>query len=350
VPAPAIAPRGFGPRETVLLLTLASMWGLSFLFIEIALRGLGPMWIVVGRTGVGALVLLTVLRLRGRRLPASARLWGQVLILGVVTNAVPWSAVAWAQQSLPSGLVALLMAAVPTSTLLVSVAIGLERFTPARIAGLALALSGVALTVAGDATDPGRLVAIGVIVVATIMYASGAVYANQRVSGNASALTIATGQVITAFLVTVPVALLLDPLPDPQALTPAVLAAVTALGALGTGAAFLVFYTLIERVGATNTTLVTYLIPLVAVVAGAVVLGERLGVAALAGGLLIVGGVWLAQRGTRATGELDPESGIETVADAHAPATPWDEPAPHEDDDASAAEPAPHAGGRRPHQ
>jgi drug/metabolite transporter (DMT)-like permease len=303
--APIASPRSFGPRETALLLTLASMWGLSFLFIEIALRGLGPMWIVVARTGVGALVLLTVLRLRGHRLPTSASLWGRVLILGIMTNAVPWSAVAWAQQSLPSGLVALLMAAVPTSTLLVSVAIGLERFTPARLAGLALALSGVALTVAGDATDPGRLVAMGVIVVATMMYASGAVYANQRVSGTASALTIATGQVLTAFLVTVPMALLLDPLPRLAELTPAVLGAVTALGALGTGAAFLVFYTLIERVGATNTTLVTYLIPLVAVIAGALVLGERLGLAALVGGLLIIGGVWLAQRGTRA-GDPDP--------------------------------------------
>jgi drug/metabolite transporter (DMT)-like permease len=77
--------------------------------------------------------------------------------------------------------------------------------------------------------------------------------------------------------------------------------AVMALGAVGTGAAFLVFYTLIERVGATNTTLVTYLIPLVGVVAGAVVLGERLALAAMAGGGLIIAGVWLAQRGTRAT-------------------------------------------------
>jgi drug/metabolite transporter (DMT)-like permease len=298
---PVASPRSFGPRETALLLTLASMWGLSFLFIEVALRGLGPMWIVVGRTGVGALVLLLVLRLRRHRLPTSASLWGRVLILGIMTNAVPWSAVAWAQQSLPSGLVALLMAAVPTSTLVVSVAIGLERFTPTRLAGLALALGGVGLTVAGDATDPGRLLAMGVILVATMMYASGAVYANQRVSGVASALTIATGQVLTAFLVTVPVALLLDPLPRVAAMTPAVLGAVTALGALGTGAAFLVFYTLIERVGATNTTLVTYLIPLVAVLAGALVLGERLGLAALVGGVLIVGGVWLAQRGTRAT-------------------------------------------------
>lgn len=300
VPVSTPSTRAFGPRETVLLLALASIWGLSFLFIEIALRGLGPMWIVVGRTGVGALVLLTVLRLRGHRLPVSARMWGRLLLLGVVTNAVPWSAVAWAQQALPSGLVALLMAAVPSSTLVVSAMVGLERFTFTRVAGLALALSGVGLTVAADLGDPGRLLAIGVIVGATMMYASGAVFASRRVSGTASALTIASGQVVTAFLVTVPVALLLDPLPDPAAWTPAVIGAVVALGGLGTGVAFLLFYTLIERVGATNTTLVTYLIPLVAVLAGALVLGERLDLPALLGGILIVAGVWLAQRGTAA--------------------------------------------------
>lgn len=295
------SPRAFGPREAALLLSLASMWGLSFLFIELALRGLGPMWIVVGRTGIGALVLLAATRLRGHRVPDSVRPWRQLLLLGIVTNAVPWSAVAWAQQSLPSGLVALLMAAVPSSTLVVSVLVGLERFTLARVLGLGLALSGVGLTVAADLGDPGRLIAIGTVIVATVMYASGAVYANRRVSGTASALTIATGQVVSAFAVTVPVALVVDPLPDRGALTPSVLGAVAALGALGTGIAFLIFYTLIERVGATNTTLVTYLIPLVAVIAGALILSERLAPPAMAGGGLIVLGVYLAQRGTAAS-------------------------------------------------
>ena len=301
------SPRAFGPRETLLLLALAGMWGLSFLFIELALRGVGPMWVVVGRTGMGALVLLLVLRLRRHPLPNTLLLWRRLLLLGIVTNAVPWSAVAWAQQSLPSGLVALLMAAVPTSTLVVSVLVGLERFTVRRVLGLALALSGVGLTVAADLGDPGRLLAIGVVVVATVMYASGAVYASRRVSGTSSPLTIAVGQVVSAFVVTVPVALVLDPLPDPAALTPSVVGALVALGALGTGIAFLVFYTLIERVGATNTTLVTYLIPLVAVVAGAVVLAERLALPAMLGGGLIVLGVWLAQRGTAPTpaDELD---------------------------------------------
>jgi drug/metabolite transporter (DMT)-like permease len=274
------------------------MWGLSFAFIEVALRGIGPIWIVVGRTGVGAIVLLAVLRLRGRGLPRSPALWGHLLVLGVFANALPWMAVAWAQQWIPSGLAALLMAMVPTSTLLVSAAFRIERLTSRRMGALAIALSGVALTVAAEATGPGRVSAIAVVMAATFLYAVGAVYASRWVSGNEGALTIAAGQVTMAFLVALPAALLFETRPNLAALTPGVIGSMLALGAIGTGAAFVVFYTLIERVGATNTTLVTYLIPFIAVVAGAVLLGERLSPVALLGGALIIGGVWLAQRWT----------------------------------------------------
>jgi drug/metabolite transporter (DMT)-like permease len=304
----APAARAFGPAEAGLLLALGGMWGFSFLFIEIALRGLGPIWIVAGRTGIGAVFLIGVLHLRGKRLPTSLRVWKHLLMLGILANAIPWVGASWAQQWLPSGLVALLMAAVPASTLVVSVAAGLERFTLPRITGLALALSGVALTVAAESADPGRAVAIAVVVGATVMYAIGAVYANRLVSGLESPLTIAAGQVLMAFLVSLPAALLLDSAPRLERITPEVAGAVLALGMIGTGAAFLLFYTLIERVGATNTTLVSYLIPLVAVIAGAVVLGERIGAAAMAGGGLIVAGVWLAQKGTRGGRSASPAS------------------------------------------
>jgi drug/metabolite transporter (DMT)-like permease len=299
VPTSVARSRTFTPRDAVLLLSLGGMWGLSFLFIEVALRGFTPLWIVAGRTLTGAAFLLIVLRGRRQPLPRSLPLWGHLFVLGLVSNALPWGAVAWAQQAIPSGLAALLMALVPTSTLVVAVLVGMERFSLSRAIGLLLALGGVGLTVAADLTDTGRLVAIVVIVLATVLYGAGAVYAKRFVSGVASPLTIATGQVASAGLVSTVAALVLDPLPAWSALAPEVLGAVLALGTIGTGGAFLVFYTLIARVGATNTTLVTYLIPLVAVVAGALVLGERLPPEALLGGALIGAGIWLAQRGTR---------------------------------------------------
>jgi drug/metabolite transporter (DMT)-like permease len=272
------------------------MWGLSFLFIELALRDLTPIWIVALRTAVGGTTLLLLLRLRRGTLPRTGRLWGTVLVLGVVNNAAPWTLLAWAQQSLPSGLAGLLMAIVPTSTLLVAAAVGLERITRTRLVGLLLALGGVGTIVAGDLEQPGRVLAVVAVVAATLLYAVGAVFAKQRASGTAPPLTIATGQVLGAAVVSLPLAWLTSGPISIRAVAGTTWLAVTLLGVFGTGLAFLVFYVLVERVGATNATLTTYLIPIVAVVAGALLLDERLGVGAGIGGALILLGIWLAQR------------------------------------------------------
>lgn len=277
------------------------MWGLSFLFIEFALEGMTPLWIVAARTLVGGAVLLVILRTGHGLLPRGWQTWRHLLVLGSVNNALPWAGVAWAQQELPSGLTALLMALVPTSTLLVAAAIGLERLTRVRVVGLLLALGGVGLIVVEDLDQPGRVLAVAAVVVATILYAVGAVYAKRHVSGTLPPLALATGQVLAAATVTLPVALLVDGVPGGAALQLPVLGAVAALGVFGTGLAFLVFYVLIERVGATNATMTTYLIPLVAVVAGAIVLDERLALSAFAGGALIGIGIWLSQRSSART-------------------------------------------------
>lgn len=221
-----------------------------------------------------------------------------MLIIGAVNNALPWTAVAWAQQSLPSGLTALLMALVPMSTLLVSAAIGSERLTGPRVAGLLLAMVGVGLIVGGDVDEPGRLLAVGAVVSATLLYALGAVYAKRQLSGVWPPLVIATGQVLAASAVSLPLAMVFGGRVALAGLELPVIGAVAALGAFGTGFAFVLFYTLIERVGATNATLTTYLIPVVAVIAGVLVLGESIGLAALAGGATIVIGILLTQRAT----------------------------------------------------
>jgi len=292
---PVTAAARFAPVDVGLLLLLSGMWGLSFLFIELALRELGPIWIVAGRTSVGGVILLAILLLRGTGLPRGRDLWLRLAMLGVVNNALPWAAVAWAQQRLPSGLTGLLMAIVPTSTLLVAAVVGLERITPRRLAGLLLALGGVAVIVGGDVEQPGRILAVLAVILATLGYASGAVFAKSQVSGRAPPLTIATGQVLSAAVATLPAAWLLEGRPAVTSLSPTTLGAVALLGALGTGLAFLVFYVLVARVGATNATLTTYLIPIVAVAAGTLFLDERLGLSALVGGALILIGIWLAQ-------------------------------------------------------
>lgn len=287
----------FGPRDALLLATLAGFWGFSFLFIEVALRAVAPLWIVSARVTIGAAVLLTVLAARRVRLPRGWSLWRHLVVLGVLNNAVPWTAVAWAQQSLPSGLTALLMALVPLSTLLVSVTVGLEQITSLRLIGLAVSLGGVALIVLEGVEDIGRIIAMATVMAATLLYATGTVYAKRHVSGRIPALSLAAGQVSATAVLLVPFSLLVAPLPTAGELNVAIVGSLVALGALGTGFAFLLFYTLVERVGATNATMVTYLVPVIAVIAGIVVLGEELGTRVLVGGAVVVAGIWVTQRG-----------------------------------------------------
>lgn len=289
----------FAPIDVAMLLTLSFMWGSSFLFMEVSVDTVHPLWIVLTRTATGGLALLAILTLRGRRLPRDLRLWGHLALLGAFNNAVPWTGVAWAQQFIPSGLAALLMSLVPISTLLISFGVGLERFTVIRFAGLMTALAGVAIIVGDDIDDTGRLVAILVVVGATVMYAISAVYAKLVIAGRERPMELATGQILMAAALTAPVAIFVAPLPVRADVTVGIIGALVTLGVIGTGLAYLTFYTLIERVGATNSSLVTYLIPVVAIVLGAVVLGERLGLAALAGGAFVVAGIWLSQRQRR---------------------------------------------------
>lgn len=293
---PASVRSTFTPLDVAFFLGLSSMWGLSFLFIKVSVDQLSPMWVVAGRTGVGALVLLVILRLRGRWLPPPGRAWLHLLVLATIGNAVPWGLVAYAQRSLPSGLTAVVNSLVPVSTLVVAAAIGQERMSARRVLGLVLALAGTTVVVWGELGTPGRGIAVLIVAGATLMYGGSAVYAKRFVSGRQRPLAVAAGQVVLALLVSVPVAWLIGPTPEWSELRPTVIGAVVALGAFGTGLAFLLFYLLIERVGATSATMVTYLIPVVGVLAGWLFLDEQVGLNLLVGAAGILTGVWLAQR------------------------------------------------------
>lgn len=286
----------FTLRDVLLLLALACMWGCSFLFIKVAVDVVAPLWIVALRCVIGASLLLVILRIRGTRLPRGRRIWLDLTLLAALGNAIPWALLAWATQYLPSGLVAVVNALAPTSTMLIAMAIGLESAALRRFVGLAIALGGTALAVSGDLGAPGTAVAAVAIVIATVSYGGGTVYAKQRVSGTQPPLAIATGQVVMAALLSLPVALLASPAPELAAVTLPIAGSLVALGVFGTGLAFYTFYALIEGVGATSAVMVTYLIPVVALLAGAVVLGEVLTLVVVAGTALTIGGVWLAQR------------------------------------------------------
>lgn len=295
-PAPTVSRSSFSPADAGLFVLLSSVWGMSFLFIKVAVETVSPLWVVAGRTSIGGLVLAVILRLRGAALPRERVTWLHLLVLATIGNAVPWGLIAWAQQTLPSGITAVLNSLVPASTLAVAVAVGVETLSSRRVAGLALAIAGTLAIMWGELQVPGRLLPLVVVAGATVMYGGASVYAKRFVSGRVRPLAVATGQILLSAALSLPLAWLVGPTPRWSELGPAVVVSLVLLGAFGTGLAFLLFYLLIQRVGPTNTTMVTYLIPVVAVITGWVLLGERLGLNVLVGAAGILGGVWLAQR------------------------------------------------------
>lgn len=287
----------WGPREVALLLALAGMWGLSFTFIKVAVAEVTPLWIVATRVLVGGALLAAAVRLRALRVP-----WGDrpfllhLLVLAVATNLVPWTAVAWAQQFIPSGLTAVVNALVPVASLAIAVGVGQERLWATRAVGMALAVVGATVVASDELGAPESATAVLVIVAATVAYGGSAVYAKRHVSGRHPPLVVAFGQVAWSAVLVTPVAALTGPVPLPGRIGDTALLSLLGLGVLGTGLAFLTFYTLVERVGATGATTVTYLIPVVGVTAGVLFLDEALTLAIVAGTALILVGVALTNR------------------------------------------------------
>ena len=300
-----------------MFLLLAAIWGSSFLFIKIGLdEGVGPLTIVSLRTLFASLLLGVVLLARGDRLPLQWDVWKRMAFLGVSNIVVPFALIAWGQQYIPSGLASILNAMVPLFTIvLAAVALADEHITVARLAGLGIGFGGVVLlalpsleAAGGDADAALAVAGMLAVVIAAIFYAIASVYTRRRLTGHAivkqpdgswrapSPSEISFGSAFSAFVIISLMAVLFER-PDGglYALPSSGLAwlAMVWLGALGTGVAYLLFFRLIERWGATRTTLVTYVIPVVAIALGFIVLGERLRPLELVGAALIIGGVVL---------------------------------------------------------
>lgn len=280
---------------------LALIWGSSFLLIVYALEGLSPPQLVLGRLVTGTVVLLGVVAARRARLPREPVLWAHLAVMGVGGNVIPYWLFAFAGERISSGLAGILNATTPLFTLLVAMAatrVGWsgERLTRDRVAGLALGFAGVVVIVAPWAPGAlagslsGQLAAL----IASAWYAVAFVYTQRFITPSGySALVLAAGQLVCATAVLT----VLSPLVarTPVQLTPTVLGSVLVLGALHTGIAYQIYYRLVAEAGATSASMVTYLLPVVAVVLGIVVLDEPLRWNAGMGALVVLAGVALAE-------------------------------------------------------
>jgi len=275
---------------------LAVLWGSGFLLIKIALEGMSPIQIVLGRLIAAAVVMTVVVAYRKERLPRRLVPWAHLAVMAVVTNIAPYFLFAWGEQHITSSLAGVLNATTPLFTLLLAVGTHTERLTAPRLGGLILGFLGVVILAAPwhDGGLSSSLLGIGAALLASACYAASYVYARRYLSdGELSPLVLSSGQMIAgAVLLTLFAPVLAR---EPVALTANGVASVVVLGVLGTGIAYVLNYQLIADEGATAASTVTYLLPIVAVLLGLAVLGEPLGWNLAVGAVIVLLGVALSE-------------------------------------------------------
>jgi drug/metabolite transporter (DMT)-like permease len=283
--------RTMGPIEWLLLVALSMLWGGSFFFAKIALAGLPPFCVVLGRVGIAAITLNIVVRLLGQRLPSDLPTWRAFFGMGVLNNLIPFSLIVCGQTEIASGLASILNATTPVFTVLLAHWLTRdERLTANRAAGVVLGLAGVAVMIGPEALNGLDRHVLGelAVVAAALSYGFAGIF-GRRFRGQPPLVT-AAGQVSATTVMMLPLALLVDRpwlLPAPS---PAVWAAVLGLALLCTALAYVIFFRILAAAGATNLLLVTFLIPVSAVLLGTLFLQERLDPRQFAGmGLIALG-------------------------------------------------------------
>ena len=274
---------------------LAAFWGASYLFIKVALEDVfEPPMIVFLRTALAALVLVPFAMKSGALGELRKRL-GVVAFLALLQVAAPFMLISFGQEHISSSMAGILVATAPIFTFLLAIWISQEeRAHGIGLAGVGLGIVGVVLLLGIDAGGGAAALAGGLMVVlASLGYALGAYYLKRKLSGIEPVAIVAATMAASAILAA-PVAAFSLPTAAPSL---EAVASLTALGVLGTGVSFVLFYSLIATVGPAKASLVAYIAPGFAVIYGVVLLDESFTLATAAGLLLIVGGSWLAAEG-----------------------------------------------------
>jgi drug/metabolite transporter (DMT)-like permease len=284
-------------RYALMLATVALLWGASFLFIKVAVRELDPATLIMGRLGLGALTLAAIVPLMvgaRRTLAEIRRNAGWLLVVALVNVALPFWLLSWGETRIDSGLASILQAAVPIFNAVVAFGFFREvRVTGLRLLGVAVGFVGVALLV--GAQPSGKVLGALAVVGMALCYAVGQLLAGRHLADVPPPVVAFATTAIAAF-VALPFGIAQAPHDVPGWTT---IGSVVALAVPGTAIAFLIFYAIIAGAGAAYASLVTYLVPPIALAYGAIFLGERFGASALGGLALILGGVALGTGGLR---------------------------------------------------
>jgi drug/metabolite transporter (DMT)-like permease len=282
------------------MVLLAAIWGCSFLFISIGVHELHPAYLALGRVVAGTLVLLIILAIKRESLPREPRIWAHTFVLGAIGSALPWTLFGYGEQRVPSLLAGIWNGITPLVVLPVAVLVfRTEKFTLQRAVGLLLGFAGMMVVLGawqlhGGSDLTGQLLCMA----AACSYGVAIPYQKRFIAGSklsgtalsASLLLCATVQLA----VVAPIVAGHAP-PKPWSLSLEVVASVVALGALGSGIAFVLNLRLIRMIGASMSSMVTYVMPIFAIIVGVLVLDEHLTWYQPLGALIVLTGVAVSQ-------------------------------------------------------
>ena len=287
------------PAQWAELLLLSLFWGGAYLYTAIALRDLDPFTIALCRTGFAVLTLYIVLLILRRAMPMTLRAWAGFAGLGLFNNVIPFSLYMWGQTEIPSGLAAILNATTPLFTVVLAHwATVDEKMSSNKLIGILIGLGGVAVLIGPAARTESfigllaHLAGIG----AAISYAIGGVFGRRFAPPGVDAIVLTTGQLTCSSIILLGVAWMLG---NPLALVNASAStwwALLAIALPGTALAYLLYFRILTKAGAVNIMLVTFIMPVVAILLGAIVLDERIdwwhfaGMGLIAAGLAAIDG------------------------------------------------------------
>lgn len=290
------------PLDIVFLIILSVLWGGSFFFFEVLLEYWQPLTIVTLRVIIAACVLWLVLLASGTFIPKTRKAWFALLVVGILNNAIPFFLIVWGQIHITAGMSSILNATTPFFTVLVAGALlADERITGAKLLGVLIGMAGTIVMIGpqvlmsgfGSGSVLGQLAVMG----AAISYAFAGVWSRRFKDMGITPLVIAAGQTTMAALLLLPITLMAEaPLQTLSGADAHIWAAMIGLAVFSTAVAYLLYFRLIATAGATNASLVTFLVPISAILLGVIFLSEpftkpqAIGMALIGLGLLIMDG------------------------------------------------------------
>jgi len=276
--------------DWVMLLSLSLIWGGSFFLNTVILTELPTLTLVAARVSLAAIALWGFAAITGRLRGLTPAVWAAFAVMGFLNNAIPFTFIVHAQTSISSGLASILNATTPLFTILVAgVFLSDERFSVMRLAGVAIGLFGVVVMIGTDALDGigssvwAQMFSLG----AAVSYGFASVFGRRFRRLGIDPIQVAMGQVTMSSLMLWPVAIVLDRPFDLAMPSVTVWGALGVLSVICTACAYILYFKVLERAGATNISMVTFLVPVSAILLGILFLGETLHISHVIGMLLI---------------------------------------------------------------